>query len=784
MGHAHLDIVWLWRYPDGLQALKATFRSALDRMREYPDFRFAAGSAAYYDFIERNDPAMFEEIRLRVGEGRWQPVGGWWVEPDLNLPAGESLVRQALQGQHYFKSRFGRFASVGFNPDSFGHPGSLPQLLAGARLPNYVFMRPMPNEKGLPGRDFRWRSPDGAEVVAYRVPYEYCTPGGDIESHVARCRAELIGPGASLMCFYGVGNHGGGPTRANLDSILRLRSAGEEVELAFSDPESYFAGIGQAELPVVQDDLQQHAPGCYAAHSGVKAWNRRAENALLTAEKLSAIAALLGGPAYPLQDLRHAWRQVLFHQFHDILAGTSLESAYPDARDAFGEATAIAGRAAWNAALALAWRIDIPEGEPPITVFNPNAWRSLVPVELETDGLGGATHLEDPEGADRPLQEVRSEATAGGRKRVAFLCDLPPLGYRVYRAVRRGAAEPRFDSRFRLTIDAASGFVTSLYDQLEECEVLFKAGGRPVVIDDPSDTWGHDVIRFDGAAQEMELERVELPESGPVRQITRVVHRLGGSRVIQDYVQWSGLDLVEVRVAVDWHERRKLLKLRWPLALDFRRATYETPHGTTIQPCDGAERPVQSWLDVSGIQRTTARPYGVAFLNDGKQSADVRGREVGLTVLRSPVYAHHDPYRPESWDGLRFMDQGWQSFTYWLVPHGGGWESAGVPQRAAELNQPPLALVDAFHPGDLAAVGAFVEVGPPNVVLAALKLAEDGSGDLILRAREVTGCRVRAQVALHAAGKTFAVDFGAHQLKTLRISEGGGTLREVDLLEL
>lgn len=781
MGHAHLDIVWLWQYPEGLQALKATFRSALDRMCEYPDFRFAAGSAAYYDFLERNDPAMFEEIRERVAEGRWQPVGGWWVEPDLNLPSGESLVRQALQGQRYFKERFGRFAGVGFNPDSFGHPGSLPQILAGARLPNYVFMRPKPEEKDLPGRLFRWRSADGAEVLAYRVPHEYCTPGGDIEGHIELCAAELGGPETSLMCFYGVGNHGGGPTRANLDSILRLQASSDDVDLAFSDPEAYFTETAEAELALVQDDLQRHAPGCYAAHSGVKAWNRRAENALLAAEKLSSIAALLGGPAYPTEELRGAWRRVLFNQFHDILAGTSLEPAYEDARDAFGEATAIAGRAAWNAALALAWRIDIPAGETPITVFNPHPWRSQVPVELETDGLAGATHLASPDGEVQPLQEVRSEALVGGwRKRIAFVADLPPLGYRVYYTVKRDAAQPASGHRFQLGFDPGTGYLSSLYDLVEDCELLARPGGRPAVIDDPSDTWGHDVVSFDGAVQDMELERLEELEVGAVRQVTRVEHRLGESRLVQDYVQWSGLDLIEVRVEVDWRERHKVLKLRWPLALDSGLATYETPHGTTVQPGDGPERPVQSWLDVSGS--SSGRPYGVAFLNDGKQSADVRDSDVGLTLLRSPVYAHHDPYRPERWDGLRFIDQGRQSCRFWLLPHSGSWEMSGVVQRAAELNQRPLALVDTCHKGELPPLGAFLEVGPPNVVLAALKQTEDGSGDLILRAREVTGRPARAVIALHALEQSFEVDFGPHQLKTLRF--GQGQLREVDLLEL
>ena len=183
IGHAHLDPVWLWRWTEGFQETKATFRSALDRMKEYDDFQFISSSAAFYEWIEQSDPAMFAEIQNRVREGRWCLVGGWWIEPDCNIPAGESFVRQGLYGQRYFMEKFGRKAVVGFNPDSFGHAASLPQILKKSGLHYYVFMRPMPNEKGLPSRLFWWESDDGSRVLTYRIPYEYLNWGRDIEDH-------------------------------------------------------------------------------------------------------------------------------------------------------------------------------------------------------------------------------------------------------------------------------------------------------------------------------------------------------------------------------------------------------------------------------------------------------------------------------------------------------------------------------------------------------------------------------------------------------------------------
>ena len=224
IGNAHLDPVWLWQWQEGFQEVKSTFRSALDRLDEYEDFIFTASSAAFYEWVEKGDPGMFEEIRARVVEGRWQIVGGWWIQPDCNIPGGESFARQALYGQRYFQEKFGTTARVGYNVDSFGHNCMLPQILAKSGLDYYVFMRPAPHEKGLPDDLFWWESDDGSRVLAFRIPFEYCTTGEDLEKHVRRCAGEIREPFVHTMCFYGVGNHGGGPTKENIESILRLSS--------------------------------------------------------------------------------------------------------------------------------------------------------------------------------------------------------------------------------------------------------------------------------------------------------------------------------------------------------------------------------------------------------------------------------------------------------------------------------------------------------------------------------------------------------------------------------
>lgn len=791
IGNAHLDIAWLWQCWEGYAAVKATFRSALDRMTEHPRFQFSASSAAYYEWIEQNDPAMFEEIRRRVAEGRWHLVGGWWVEPDCNIPGGEALVRQALLGQTYFRERFGRTATVGYNVDSFGHPGSLPQILLKSGLTSYVFMRPQPHERSLPARTFAWESADGSRVTAFRLPFEYCTSGATLPAHIQRCADELQQGAGASMCFFGVGNHGGGPTRANIETIDRL-AADSEVELTYSSPEQFFREImpRAATLPVVREELQHHASGCYAAHSAVKQWNRQSENRLLVAEKFSAIAATVAGLPYPAR-LNDAWKNVLLNQFHDILAGTSLEAAYEDARDAYGEARNIAARSLHNALQALAWRINIPfdDGSTPIVVFNPHAWPSRSNVELETDGLGGATSVVDEQGRVSPLQGGRSEAQVGNwRRRITFTADLPPLGYRVFRT---STAEPSTvvakhesnvieNERWRLSVDPRSGNVASLFDRAHNCEVVAAPGGRAVVMDDTSDTWGHKVLRFQQEAGAFDPVSVKVVEQGPVKSVLRVESRYRDSALVQEFALLRGLDVIPVSVTVDWHERRQLLKLRWPVRLRMPKATFEIPYGTIERPPSGDEEPGQSWFDLTGIHERTGEPYGLSILNDAKYSFDVRGAEMSLTVLRSPAYAHHDPFKLESGDGVTFLDQGVQRFRYALLPHAGTWSEAQTPRHAAELNQPAIPMLDTFHDGPLPQSQSFVESVPEAIAVTALKLAEDGSGDLIVRCFETSGETTPGRICLPFAGEEIEATFKPHEIKTFRL---GAQLREVDLLE-
>lgn len=796
IGNAHIDPVWLWTWQEGFHEVLASFRSALDRLKEYDDFLFVSSSAVFYEWVEQSDPAMFEEIRARVSEGRWEIVGGWWLQPDCNLPSGESFVRQALYGQRYFKEKFGVTATVGYNVDSFGHHGVLPQLLRKSGLDSYVFLRPGPHEKGLPGSLFWWEADDGSRVLAYRIPFEYCTWGKDLEKHVRRCAGELRDPVDELMCFYGVGNHGGGPTRENLESIGRLNEDPTLPALRFSTPTRYFTEVRERDwaLPVVHDELQHHASGCYAAHSGIKAWNRRAENLLGSAEAWSTVAAVVAERPYP-RDLEHAWKGVLFNQFHDILAGTSLEGAYDDARDVYGEAIAIGARALNGALQALTWRIGIPEeaDSSPLIVFNPCAWEVNGPVEMELNRVREGEVLVDEQNNPVPMQKVQSQVTTSGRERLAFQAELPALGYRTYRLVPRpDAPSSSFatvqasdtvleNALLRLELDPQSGCIVSIRDKELGLEILAGPAAKPVVIEDQSDTWGHNIFRFDKVVGAFQAESVRLVEHGPVKSVVRVVSRFDNSTIIQDISLTPHGRQLDVHAELDWRERHKLLKLRFPVSVHFMRATFEIPYGHLERFANGEEEPAQTWVDVSGTSRDTGDLYGLSLLNDSKYSFDVNVRDIGMTVARSPIYAHHDPAVPQLGQHYRYLDQGLQRFRYRLLPHPGGWTEAETVKRAAELNHPPTVLATTFHEGLLPQRSSFLGVESSSVVASALKWAEDGD-TFVVRLYETS--KNAATATVKVLGRTFEAHFGPCEIKTFRVPlDDARPVEETDLLE-
>ncbi|NED99321.1 alpha-mannosidase [Phytoactinopolyspora halotolerans] len=827
IGNAHLDPVWLWPWQEGYQEARATFWSAIQRMDEYPDFVFTCDQIVLVAWVEEADPELFARIKERVAEGRWVMAGGWWVEPDCNMPGGESFVRQGLYGQRYLHERFGVTASVGMNVDPFGHNAMLPQILRGQRMDSYCFLRPGPHESDLDGTAFWWEAPDGSRVLAYRIPFEYCSPPGDVAHQTEKALGQLDRSLGDVMIFYGVGNHGGGPTKANIESIYRYDRMGSYGRMVLSSPRRYFdeliakrGAAEMAELPVWRDDLQHHAAGCYSAHSGIKQWIRRAQAALLSAERWAAIGSVTDGLLYPRDELDHAWKQVLFNQFHDVLPGSAIESAYDDARDQLGEAVAISKRITTWVHNTIARQVDVPfeEGTQPVLVFNPHPWPVTTDVELQYGVQPTGVHVVDADGRQTPSQRTQSVATTNdkGRGAAVFQAELPPLGYRLYR-LRPGSAPAGtpWSSRepgtlfatdtvleneiLRVELDPATGWLSSLLDKRTGADLVAGARGEHTqVCEDPTDTWGHHVITYAWPGKSMATTRMVLRENGPERARLRVERELGRSSLVEEFILRQGSDELEVRVTLDWREQAHLLKMRFPTALVDPTATYEIPFGSLQRPVDGAEEPGQSWVDLTGAVTAadgTTVQAGLAVVNNAKHGYDVSPASddgaatpsIGITAVRSPVYSWHDPKLLDPDGFYSFHDQGVQKFSYLLVPHAGEWRDAGLARRAALLGAPPRAMLESSHAGELPAAQSFASDEGGQVMVTAVKGWQDGepdAPDVIVRAVETTGIATSARLRLPVLGRVIDAEFGPSQIRTFRVPrDPSAPAIEVDLLE-
>jgi alpha-mannosidase len=819
IGNAHIDAAWLWRWEESLQEVHDSFRSALDRMNEYPEFTFIAGQVVYYDWVQQNWPEMYEEIKARVREGRWEIAGGWWVQPDDNIPSGESFIRQGLYAQRFLQREFGVTSAVGYNPDTFGHNRMLPQIYAQQGIGGFVFFRPGPHEKKLPGEVFWWQSPDGTKLLTARPPHHYGFWGqGDQMSERIRQAAEQTPPGlGDVACFYGVGNHGGGPTIENIKAILQAGQEKDAPPIQFGRLDNYIAAIRAAakDAPVLKDDLQHHASGCYAVHSEVKRRNRKCEQLLITAEKLGSLAACANAAPYPLDDLTQAWKNVLFNQFHDILAGTSIPEVYEDANAMYDEAEILANGALDCAVGTLAADIDTTGGEIAVIVFNPHSWevRAAVEAEIPWDHKLEQLHILDDKGKEVLWQQDALQVpTEPGRLSIVFDAKVPPLGYRAYLCkagkaeVARGAGvspadvaggtpAPRanlwatdttLENRFwHLEFDPTEGQIIRLYDRINRAELLDGPANALLVIEDKSDTWSHDVFEFREVIGAFGNASVRLVDCGPLRAAIEVQSSFGASRAYQDIILYRDSPVIEFRLTLDWHEQHKALKAAFPFAVAKPKAIYEIPFGYIERPCNGEEEPGQQWIEVAGQVETVAGKsldYGISLLNDSKYGFDVKDGEMRMTILRSPIFAFHDPRQIEPGEIYQYIDQGVQEVTYALLPHSGAFQDAGTVRHAQELNSPVISDIETPHEGPRKRADSFLTLKGEGVIVSAVKVAEEGQG-MIVRLYETDGKGTEVEVGLKCWKRTWKGKLKKHEIVTLRFDKGAEP-RVVNALEM
>jgi alpha-mannosidase len=801
-GNSHIDMAWLWPWSETVEVVRNTFASALTLMQEFPEFKFTHGSVATYAWMEDKYPALFAEIQRRAREGRWEMVGGMWVEPDLNMPDGESLTRQLLVGTRYLKQKFGVDIRVGYSPDTFGYNWQLPQIYKKSGIDYFVTQKMAWNDTTQhPHKLFWWESPDGSRLLTF-FPHDYVNRIEPVRMarDLAAYTRQTGMPG--LLHLYGVGDHGGGPTRHMLEAARQWQAPSAPfATLQLTPIQSFFDDVerriaGGLTVPVWKSELYfQYHRGVQTTQAETKRNNRRNEALLLQTEKFATLAR--GGDlAYPQEELEAAWRKLLFNQFHDILPGSGIDVVYRDAARDQTEVRRFAQQAEAASLDAIAARIRTQGPGQPVAVFNSLSWprSEMVEVEVRFRAPVRAVHVTTATGAPL-LSEVLARDASANAVRIRFLAtDVPALGYAVFRVIPGPAPAPlksaltatvtTLENEFlRVRVDSKSGCITSLYDKRARRETVAPGGCANLLQtfrDKPRDweAWNIDA-NFEDVKWDLDAaDEVKLVESSPLRAAIRVKKHFQKSTFTQDITLAAVSPRLDVHMTADWREDQILLKVAFPVAAQSDVATFEMPYGAIERPTTRNtpeekaqfEVPAHRWADLSDARG------GVSLLNESKYGYDAKGNVLRLTLLRSPKWP--DPA----------ADRGEHHFTYSFYPHAGSWKEAGTVRRGYELNVPLVPVAAANHAGTLPPVHSFVSTAQENVVITAVKKAEDDSawivrfyefagrgGDVRLRfavppasANEVT--LMEAPVSpLTVTGAEVVIPTRPYEIKTLKL---------------
>jgi alpha-mannosidase len=726
IGHAHIDTAWLWPLAETYRKTLRTFSTAVRYMDEYPEYRFACSQAQQYEWVKDREPELYERIRAKVASGNFVPVGGSWVEPDLNLPSGEALARQLLYGQRFFEREFGRRCNEFWAPDAFGYNGQLPQLIRGAGMTRFFTQKLSWNRFNRPDHHtFVWQGDDGSEVLVHFPPADNYSSTADVPEllKTAREYKDLEQSHTSLLVF-GHGDGGGGPTRDMLESIRRARDLQGLPRTRTATADEFFETLEaeDVERPVVVGELYlEYHRGTYTTQAFVKRGNRKSEQGLHDAEFLGVAR----GGEYPRAELDRLWKLLLLQQFHDILPGSSIRLVYEDAARDFAE-------------LERGIASLIGEGPTPVNT-TPFARREIVGDTLYEAAPYAAARAVEPD------DEVRVDGLT--LENVHLRVTLSP-----------------------------EGSVESVFHKATGREVLATPGNRFELYDDlPNDfdAWDIDPYTLHTVRDAQPAESYEVVTATALRAEIAFERPLGASSRARQVVRLdAGSERLEFHTEIDWHESHQLLKVCFPLAVRARNATYETPFGFTERPTHYSTSFDRARYEVPGHRFADLgeHGFGAALLSESKYGWSCHDGMLRLTLLRSPKSPD-----PEA-------DMGRHEFAYALLPHARGWREANVLGHAAAFNA-PLRFTDWPHgESSLAAVDG-------ALVLDTIKQAED-SDAIVLRLYEPYGGRgiARVRVArpftrahrtnlLEDDGEALAIEdgeivvpFRPHEVVTVKVS--------------
>ena len=791
-GNAHIDMAWLWKFEETVQVCYETFASALNFAEKYPNFVYCQSSAQAYWWMENRFLDYFKAIQDKVKSGQWEIIGGMWVEPDLNIPNGESIVRQLLYGKRYFRKKFGIDVKVGFNPDTFGYCWTLPQIFKKAGINSFVTQKITWNDTNeFPHKIFWWESPDGSRILAV-FPFTYVHTGEP--KRVARefIKHKQVSGTSDQLVLYGVGNHGGGPTQENIDNIHQIQKIDAYPRAEMSSVKNFVDIVRKKydDLPVWDDELYlEYHRGTYTSQAQTKKNNRLSEIRMEGAEKLAVISGL----EYPGDELFEGWHLTLFNQFHDILPGSSISEVYDDADVQYENIRKLTGRVINWSLEKLLNSVDYQNTGIPVIVFNPLNWKrkDVVAVEIPenyTQDMG----IYDGNEHEIPYQILEGKLQFSG-------VEIPACGFKTF-YLKRGRNKKMTDrlsisetslenSFLNIEINPKNGNISRIFDKKNKREILEsgKEGNVLEAFKDIPEDWDawNIAYPFEKKCNIDNVQDISILYDTPQKVALRIIRTYSKSKFIQDLVLYNGIPRLDIENRVDWHEDHVLLKSAFHLNVFNDFATYEIPFGIINRPTvaktsfDSAKFEVSGhkWIDMTENDST----YGVSLLNDCKYGFDVKKNRMRITLLKSAKYPD-----PEA-------DMGKHYFTYSIYPHEGSWKTGNTYQAAYELNYPLLTKTgDLDHiqkstkslPEDL----AFITSDQQNIIISAIKKAED-SDDVIVRFYETYGRKIplcltfssnvikaeetnlleEPAADVRVEGREIILDVDPYEIKTLKI---------------
>jgi alpha-mannosidase len=789
-GNSHIDAAWLWPWTETVDVVYRTFGSAAQLINEYPKYTYTQSAAQYNEWLSDKYPVLNDTIKQDINAGRWEVVGGMWVEPDLNLPDGESLVRSILIGKRYYQKEYGVDVHIGWNPDSFGYNWQLPQIYKKSGIDTFVTQKMAWNDTNqLPFKLFWWESPDGSKVLTY-FPHGY----GNTDLEPVRLSMDFAtarkqAPGLpTMMDLYGSGDHGGGATRTVLDEGMHWADGDKPTpRFQFGLAKTYFDQVrpmvaedsktwnyaslaqgytyppaapeGQIDIPTWKDELYlEYHRGVYTTQAHHKLNMRTSEEEALNAEKYAALA-WLDGSTYPNAEFTDAWKQITFNDFHDLAAGSGIGIIYKEAQKQFDVVRRETSEISQASQQTLAASINTSASAGvPVLVWNPLAWErtGMVPIDVQLPQAAEAVSVVDPKGTTLPSEVVSSDPKTNTYHLLVRAENVPALGYEVVHIVpekknfQSDLKAPALNDALtlendilRVKVDKQTGCILSLYNKRDHFETLAaNACGNELqaFADHPKDydAWNIDPGTLDVPPTKLDMtDSVELSEHTPVRAAITIHRKWQSSTFTQVISLAEGADHAVVTTDVDWHERHILLKAAFPLAATSPNATYEIPYGTIERPTTRNNSFEKARFEVPALRWGDEGDgtHGFSLINNSKYGYDAVGNLLRLSLLRSPVSPD-----PEA-------DQGMQHFTYALYPHSGDWKQALTEQHGYDFNYPMTAMQVAAHTGSLPAAYSYISVSSPTVILTAVKKAEDDDA-LILRMYESAGKEQQIQVEL------------------------------------